>query len=317
MSKTKYPIFFGAKFKEFFLFILLALFFWILTKFSKTYENIITLKLAYTNIPHDKILSDSNPSNLDVKMTLNGFEYLYYKLNKPHIDIDVQKGEIINKYERHFSSSKYLSIIDQQLYYGSGILPVSFNTLIVKLDENAIKRIAVKSNIKINYAPGFFNLSEISLQPDSITLSGPKALIDKITFISTKELIIKQANKNQTGLLDINKTKLNKLLVIKPLKIKYEIPIAEFTEATQTLNIEVINLPKDIKIKLFPKTIKLTYKVILSEYNKISDLNFRVVCDFEKRQEDNDFLFPELIEKPSSIRNPKFENSKIQFVVIK
>jgi hypothetical protein len=62
---------------------------------------------------------------------------------------------------------------------------------------------------------------------------------------------------------------------ISPEKVMVLIPVEKFTEKELTLPVQVIHLPEDVNLKLFPPNVKITVMVGLSEYEEVSSRDFQ------------------------------------------
>ena len=78
----------------FLLFLLIAAFIWFLSKFSRDFTASIDVEVVYKNTPHGIIVSDKNQNDISFDLTASGFDFLFYKINKPKIYIDL--GEYYN-----------------------------------------------------------------------------------------------------------------------------------------------------------------------------------------------------------------------------
>ncbi|MDX1784020.1 MAG: hypothetical protein R3361_07665, partial [Aequorivita vladivostokensis] len=92
---------------------------------------------------------------------------------------------------------------------------------------------------------------------------------------------------------------------------------AEFSQGKFTLPVQVINLPPDMDIKLVSPNVTVSFDVSVNDFADISKENFRVICDYSKRNKEENFMLPTLEKKPSNIQNVVFEPKKIDFLVFK
>ena len=93
--------------------------------------------------------------------------------------------------------------------------------------------------------------------------------------------------------------------------------VAEFSQGKFTLPIEVINLPPDLDIKLVSPNVTVSYDVSVNDFSEISKDSFRVICDYSKRNKEENFMLPILEKMPPNIQNVVFEPKKIDFLIFK
>ena len=90
----------------------------------------------------------------------------------------------------------------------------------------------------------------------------------------------------------------------------------QFTLAELVVDIELINLPKDHKVRLLNKQAKLQYQVSISKRDQIKSVDIKVVADFEDINFNVDqYIDVELISFPVFMKNPVFAQSSIRFII--
>jgi len=299
----------------FLLFLIFAFVILIFTKLSKEYTNTLPFGIEKLNVPQENvILNDSIKLNLTLKT--HGFRWLSYYFSKPKIKIDFSKD--VNKMEDVFvwnKSEAYLNNtqFDKQVQ----ILSISPDPITFRYGVNMIKKVPVKIKTNINFTLGYDLTSKVTSVPDSITVIGPDVLVSNIKYLDLEELTLKgvRADLNETVKLKLpnNKSDLKFSTEQVTLKAKVE----KFTEGTLKIPVLVINVPTAIKLKYFPKVVSVSYYVSLKNFNNISPKDFKVVCNFNKTNESQSFLIPEIIRKPESVKNAKISQQRIEFIVTK
>ena len=100
--------------------------------------------------------------------------------------------------------------------------------------------------------------------------------------------------------------------------IEISAAIEKFTEGTVELPFKVLNLPPGKTINTFPKLVKITYRIALSNFNKISPSSFLIECDYNMSKENNlSYLIPKIVETSFMIKNARITPLKIDFIINK
>ncbi len=316
MAKKAAPKYSKGKLKLFIFFLIVASVFWVLTKFSREFTASVAAKISYTNLPETAALASNNLHEITFDLTANGFEILFYKLKKPALEINVtsyydedddkfiiSRNELVRKLSSNFN--KYMDIKN-----------LSVDGLTVNLDPIILKRIGVNPKIDISFKDGFKPIDSIQMKPDSITISGPKGVLEEIHSIDTKRLTLNNVERSISETLELISPS-DDIVKIKPSKIKVEWPVAEFSQGEFTLPVEVINLPPSLELKLVPERITVSFDIAIDEFQGATKENFRVVCDYSKRNESDNFMLPVLVKKPKGAVNIVFEPKKIDFFIFK
>ena len=107
-------------------------------------------------------------------------------------------------------------------------------------------------------------------------------------------------------------------VVHKDIDVYYKLTVDKFTEGTLQLPFKVLNMPLDKNISTFPNEVKITYKVGLKDYGKVSKELFIIECDFNEALENNlNFLIPKLVSSPSFVKDLHLNTKKIDFFITK
>lgn len=306
----------NSKVKRFLFFLLVATIFWVLTKFSREFTATMQAKINYENIPETAALAEKNIHNITFDLTANGFEILFYKFK--NLTIDVPVATYYTKENESFTISKneLLRMVASNFNRNLVVKNLSVEQLNVSLDPIILKKVRVFVKTDISFKNGFKAVDSITTFPDSVTISGPSGSLKKINTITTDLISLKDVEKDISEMVKIPRPS-NEVISVKPNKVEVKLAVAEFSQGEFSLPIDVINLPPDVEIKLVPQTITIMFDVSVADFAKISKENFRVVCDYSKRNVDENFMLPFLEKKPQNIINVMFEPKKIDFFIFK
>lgn len=306
----------NLKVKRFLFFLLLAAIFWVLTKFSREFTATMVAKIQYENVPENAALSEGNLKNITFDLTANGFEILFYKFKRPTIDLQINK--YYDKEKDHFTitKSELNRMVSSNFNRNLAIKNLSVEELKVFLDPIVLKKVKVIPKHNFTFKDGFKPIDSIKVSPDSVVISGPFGSLKNISTMETEVISIENIEKNiSTTVKIINNNK--EIVTIKPNKVSVSLKVAEFSQGKFTLPIEVINLPPDLDIKLVSPNVTVSYDVSVNDFSEISKDSFRVICDYSKRNKEENFMLPILEKMPPNIQNVVFEPKKIDFLIFK
>ena len=305
-----------GKLKMFFVFLALALFFWVLTKYSKEYTATVNATIIFNNPPDNTSIINKRSSDISFDLTANGFEFLYFKFKRPLLNIDINKYYTKNRNDISISGGELIKIINYHLKNDISVKNVSVNELVIELDSIIFKKIPVIIQTDITFRDGYKSIGKIRIDPDSVLVSGPSKSIQEINQIKT----------NILSLLDVNTNILENIalqtpesldITISPQNVTISHIVEEFTQKSLILPLKVYNLAKGLKIKLIPEFITITFDVTVNEFNNISKKDFVLICDYTKRDKNENFMIPELLEKPESILNIVIKAKKVDYLIFK
>jgi len=305
-----------TKVKMFFFFLLLALIFWILTKFSRDYTATAAANIVYESIPNQTLLADGNTKKVTFDITTNGFELMFYKLKAPTVPVEVSKYYKEGDKQVKVSKNELIKLISEELDKGIAVKNLSVEDLVVNLDMIFSKKIPVIATKEISFKNGFNAVDSLKIEPDSVTISGPSKILDGVKNVKTKPFVVKNLEKNLSKNVSLKKPD-NKTYTISPEEVTLSLHVKEFTQKEITLPLQIINLPAHTTIKLIPEIVTVTFLVSLNNYKNITKEDFRIVCDYSERNDDQNFMISRLVKKPAGILHLEISDKKIDYLVFK
>lgn len=306
----------NAKVKRLLFFLVLATIFWVLTKFSREFTATMNAQIHYENIPETAALAENNTKDITFDLSANGFEILFYKFKK--LTIEVPVGKYYSKDDNGFKIGKtqLLRMVSSNFNRNLAIKNLSVDELDVRLDPIVLKKVKVIALTDIKYKVGFKSVGSVEVIPDSVLISGPSGVLRGINSIDTEIISLQNIEKNVSESAKI-KTDNKEIVSIKPNTVKLQLKVAEFSQGQFTLPVEVVNLPPYVEIKLIPKTLTVTFDVSVKDFTAITQENFRLVCDYSKRNKDENFMIPFFEKSPENVFNLTVEPKKVDFFIFK
>ncbi|MGW1456717.1 CdaR family protein [Salegentibacter agarivorans] len=299
--------------KSFGFFLLFSSLIWFFVQISKEYTQVIDIPVSYENVPLDKTLSKERPDNLQLRIQDKGFAIWYYQIFKPRVELDLGKateedGELVYNFEAN------REVLEEQVNINFEKARFIQESLSVEFQPKKNKWVNVTPRIDLSYAVGYSAGEPVSLQPDSVQVSGPENIIDTLQNLNTVYLKINNINTNVSGRVKIDTTNLG-MLSFYNTEVTYSQEVEKFTEGSVKVPVEILNKPEDTNIAIFPKEVLVYYQVNLKQYEMVKAENFRVVCDFNDIDDGDDFIIARIAEAPLMVRNLRLNERKIQFVI--
>ena len=163
----------------FILFSFLSVIFWFMTKLSKEYDSSIKYPVSYINLPSNKLLQEKPSEYIDVRIKATGFKLISSKVSPRKLTIDASNiyGKSLTNYYLLLSQQK-LSV-QKQLNTGVKVAYFIKDSVHFKLGVLNQKKVIVKLISDLLFEEGFELNNSISIQPDSILLTGPKSKIGR------------------------------------------------------------------------------------------------------------------------------------------
>lgn len=306
----------SRKLNIFLLFVLLALVFSVLTKLSRDYTQTIRFKILAVNIPEDKVIIKDSMQNLDISLTTYGFKLIRYYLSKPSIKVDIGNLDQTDEFYLWTVNKEFANVI-AQFDPKVKIETINPDTLKLRYDTNAVKKVPVVLNSNIEFSPGYDIVNALTLQPDSIKIIGPGILIDTILSVHTKALKLENINTNISTTVDLKLPANDQLRLSEP-RVSIEGQVERFTEGSIEVPVILRNVPNDLKLKIYPKNVEVIFYTNLSQYKSIGPNSFIVECDYQEAIESNsNYLTPRITQQPDQVKTARLNSDRIEFIILK
>ncbi|GAB5401460.1 MAG: hypothetical protein Aureis2KO_30450 [Aureisphaera sp.] len=306
----------ASKVKSFLFFLLLALIFWILAKFSTETTALVYANISYENIPENVSVASESTDKLSFDVLTNGFQALSYKFQEPSIAVDIsryfQEGDSIIVLE----NADLVKLIANQLDNGTGINNLSSNSLRVVLDRLESSKVPIKLAGEINYKEGYRNVGAIQIVPDSVLLMGPILKLQQISYIQTETFDLNNIADRIEQKIKLKLPEDNELS-LGTHEVDLQVEVEEFTQKQFAIPVELINAPADIEIRLLPSEIVVSFNVAMSQFNSVSANDFRILCDYKNRNEEESVLVPKLESFPMDLNDIDLATKKVEYLIFK
>lgn len=307
-------LFKSKKINVFLLFFLLAFSILVLTKLSKVYTATISFDVNPINVDDTFVLINQDNAKLNITLETYGFDWLRYAINRPLLDVDFNTDIVKIDSTLIWSMSRGFANINKQFSKEKKIISINPDTLSFKYDSNSIKYVPIVLHANIQYEAGYNTLDVVKTKPDSLKLIGPSSILRKIKTINTDNVNLLDVKANINKKIALKLDSLGDKVKTNLKEVQLEVTVSKFSEGVVSLPIEVINVPDGITLNYFPKQISLSYATSLENFKNISADDFKVVCNY-KDAIDNSFLTPDIVKQPSSVKNIRLLQQKIEFII--
>ena len=191
------------------------------------------------------------------------------------------------------------------------LLNISEDSLFFYYDQYISQNKKIKPNVSIDYKSGYDSFKSFSIRNDSVTILGPKDILDKIDYIDSE--LVRLNNIDSDIKIDLN------LLMPSYENLKfdfgsvvYELEVDQYTEEIISVPVTILG-NTDIKYNFFPKELSVKYFISVENYKKTSPMDFRIECIFDKNKST---LIPKLVKKPDFIKNSRLSSNQVQLIIL-
>ena len=305
------------KVKVFLVFLLCSSMIWFINNLSESYVNYATFDLEYINAPDSLLLADISKANVNVKLKAVGFQFLGFNLKNKKILIDLStvEKEGSNFYIPHTVFRKQ---IESQLPGSMSLLEMDKDTLSFNFYSTETKKVKVKPRLRINLAQNYLLDGDLKIEPDSITITGPKNEIDSINDVSTLKQNLTDLTSDFSRTVEVYKSPELKNTVFSTGTVLVSGAVARFSEKILEIPIKIINEPKGMQVKIFPDKVSVVCKAKIDELKQLQSSDFQVTADYGTVENGNlKMLELVLAKKPKNIHSARLNEKNVEFILTK
>lgn len=295
--------------------------FWFLNALSKTYTAEIEVPVQYYNFPNNRNFSGILPEKFEMTVRAHGFTILRHKLSFLFGPLEFNVNEMTNERMTEpkrtrfaFPSRQFLTELSYQMSNDLEILNMTPDTLFFSYGEMIQKQVKIKPLVKVDLKKQYQISGEIKANPREILVSGPRQMVDTLQFVPTVTRSFNAVDKTISEKAEIAPVS---GLFFDHKSVTIEIPVDEYTEAQQSVPVTLTDAPKDLKVKLFPARIKISFLVGLSQFSEIHPENFELTVSYSEIEKGAQRLPVKIVSAPAFLYDVKINPEEIEYLIEK
>lgn len=280
---------------------------WFVVNLGRDYNVTMSVPLQVTNLSEDVALKSQIPEKASVSVSGEGWNLINIYASPPTIFLSAENQQV-NLFDE----------IRQQIGSVSDLNVMQVDPIIVNIEteEKVTKKVPVTSQVELSLRDQYGVLSEPTIQPDSVVVTGPGSRINDIERWETEETEISNVTKDVEREIDLKQPETRGVRV-EPSIVFYRVQVAEFTESEVRIPIRTRNLPSGKAITYNPSTITVRFDVPIEQFNEVENTRpFFAYVDYEAIEEDETGLVSPEIEKASDeydVRLKDFQPSRVSY----
>jgi len=302
-------------------FLLISFLFWFLNALSNIYNTEISIPIEYSNSPENKLIAEVQATTIKIKITAVGYRIINYKttsIDPVIISLSRYKPKSVEG-----TNNKKFFILSQSLKEeimnavgkDLNVSIIGPDSLIFSMDEVITKKLPVLKNFTVGFKKQFMLKNDISLSPDSVLVKGVKSLLDTLSEVFTKYDKLTDLDASQIYEIDLINIP---GIEFSSNRVHCNIEVEEFTEMKYELPIEVINLPDQLKIKIYPANATIAVNVGFSRYQTIYRDQFRLIADYKEAGDSQvSRLRVKVAKAPENISTIRIYPQSVDFIIEK
>jgi hypothetical protein len=294
-------------------FLLVSIILWTFNKLSHSYIYELPAQIELV-IPNSVsyVISSSNATQVQLRVNARGYDLLRYNLfagKKFKVAITPNERSSANN-TLSVATAPLRNAVSQQLGTDFRLQAISPDSITLQISRIAAKKVPVRSNFRISYAPQYMQQGATLLTPDSVVVSGAESAVQDITEVLTEQLVKEKLSSKQSGKVDLIAPP---QVFLSHQRVSYSIDVLRFIEISYELPIHISGVPDTLSIAVLPATAKVTFSVTMKEYSRLKSENIHLTVNYsELSQSIADQLHVQLNNPPNYVLSttivPSFVN---------
>jgi len=259
------------------------------------------------------------PKKLDMTVDATGYTILQYKLRLVFTPLLLDVNELTNNWLADKYISKYTistndhkAEIAKQISNDVQIISIRPDSVNFNMSPVVNRKFKVHPVVKLTFYKEFTLMKTPFTNPDSVWVRGPQNILDTLRAVNTRKYEFNELSHN---LLRNVKLEVSPELTCDTKEVLLTIPVEQYTEATFDIPVNIINVPDSLLIKTFPSKVKVSCRIGLSEYNKLSSNSFKAVINFKKRTQGMSKLPVQLSNFLDTIISSDYYPREVEYVI--
>lgn len=299
--------------------VMLAAGFWFLHALSQPYEEDVRVPVEYINLPAGRIMPKDLPDSLTARITASGFSLLTFLWSS-----EMEKIQLDLSRARSLGGGNYALLTNSRqfvLQSGMGkeikVVKLFPDTVVIGFEGKMEKQVPVKPKATINCAATYRIGDSLRVTPQYVTISGPEALLERISYVETEAKQYDDVSANIDEDVKLVLPEGVTQVSVQPSVVKLQATIGKYTEGRFTIPVNTINVPPNVTLITFPDKVDVIFQVPVEDFAAIKPEMFRAVADYRKAQNGTQSLEVEIVRAPLVIRQLKTEPARVDFIIRK
>lgn len=263
------------------LFVAISAIFWSVLTLGNSMQTHYKVKLTIDGIPEGTTLITDAPEYIDVSVRNNGYAFVRYMVGAiPEVSINFGrfadgKGRVV------LAKQNIEDLLREAFGKDASIDAFSPEQLEIRYTTNPGKKVPVVVDGDFTSDLQYVVNGNVKVTPGYVTVFSDANNLSSIEAVSTMHIVRHNLKESETVKVALLK---KENVRIEPDSVVVTIPVEPLVSKEQEVAITVANCPEGEHLVAFPATVKISYLVPLSVYNKNTSQSPVVFVDYKDVQ---------------------------------
>lgn len=290
-----------------------ALLIWFFVAMTKRYTAAVSLPVVLKTENATRTVKGDYPKRIEVKLESEGWKILSLYLGQTEwvVDLSNEVQKDVLEIETLLKATQYIKPLPE----GMKVLEVEPQVLELELEEKITKRVPIRLATQLIAQPGFVIRPNIQIQPESLTVSGARSIVEPIRFwkaIVPSKQELANAFQLELPLEDTLKEVVTRSVnKVKVNGVAEQLSENEFSDVP----ISLIKSKRPVYVTLIPSRVNITLSGAVSDLAKVRAESLSVIIDGEKLLNDTTGYIVPVVKYPRGLELRRLSPEKIQYIL--
>lgn len=303
----------SKQFLTFLFFLFLSASFWLFLTLNEIYEYEYEVKVEYSHLPKDVVLTSDIPQSVHIVLRDRGTTLLNYRYGDKLPDIVIPSSVFTEK-EGHVRLllNELLKPLKASLPQSTKIVSHKPDTIDFYYNHGQSKKVPVRYSTPVTAAQGYI-ISSQKTTPDSVTVFAIKPMLDTLKAVYVPTTLYQKLSISSTTtqeILPLHGVK------ITPSEVNLSFTIDRLVEKKFLVPISGENFPQGVILRPFPSQVEVSFYVGMENYRKISPEQFTVTVDYNSLPQDGSTkCHLHLKKRPEVVFYARLATEEVEYVL--
>lgn len=249
--------------------VIFSIIVWGTISLSGDYYSNVVVPLKIVDMPDGYTVGTKLPSQVSLKLKGEGWRLLSVNIGKDvmyDVSVNRQPGKKELKLLDHITDNRWI-LSDLEVM---DITPVKIDCMI---EKKISRKLPVSADLNVDFKAGYGLASPITIEPDSVIVTGPGSVLNKIESVNTKE--VKLSSLDKRTIKNISFASLTgSSFDTKFVAITFDVQRIVDKEFNN-INIDVLDVPPDRDVVLLPNKVGCSIRGGIDILGKLSSDDFK------------------------------------------
>jgi len=298
----------------FLIFFVVVFFYWYLVSMGEEHETKFTFDVVLKHVPSDVIVTEVPAEKLTIVVRDKGEKILGYRTRRTfrQLTVDCRNYRPVNGHVV-ITDTSLDELLGNVLSSSAHILSISPDTIQYYLAPSVGRRLPVRLTGSVT-ADVSHVIGSQTLNPDSVTVFAPKAVLDTMTCVYTEPVVLDNLADSVSSLVTFVVPQRG--MLFDPETARLSVQVTPFVEKSFELPVQGWLMPRDVMVKTFPSKASVTFQVSLEQFYNITPDQFQLVVNYtELTADDGGKARLQLVQQPEGIRSITISPAEVDYVI--